>query len=377
MQTRVETGTLFSGLGHASLILWVVLGDWLFAPDPAEEVIVTQVSMMTSAEFAALQAASAPAPAEDVPSTRPAPRPEPVVAPEPEPEPVPEPEPEPEPVPEPAPEPEPEPAPEPEPEAPVAEVEQALPSLSTEENPLPEAAEIVAPDPVEEEVTAETSDTPTPAISETPTEAETVEQPPTEETVAEDTGDVLLTEANRDQTAATGMTTSIRPKVRPNRPAPAPEQVAATEPRREPAPQPVDDAATEDAIAALLAEAAEEPRPTPTSTNRPQGPPLSGGEMGDISSAIARKWNLGASSSDTLRTRIVIRVSFAPDGKPTNFELIEADGPTQTAVDKLYETARRAVNRAYSDGGLPLPPGKYETWQVLDLVFDANGMALR
>jgi hypothetical protein len=196
--------------------------------------------------------------------------------------------------------------------------------------------------------------------------------------VAEDTGDVLATEANREQTEATGMTTSIRPRTRP---AELPEEieVAAAEP--EPEPQPVDDAATDDAIAALLEEVAE---PTAEDTaadtgeqDLPQGPPLTGGEMGDISSSIARKWNLGAASTDTMSTMIVVRVSFAADGKPTNFELLEAEGPTQTGIDKLYESARRAVNRAYADGGLPLPEGKYETWRVLDLVFDANGMRLR
>jgi hypothetical protein len=261
-----------------------------------------------------------------------------------------------------------------------------LPSLSAEENPLPEAAEIVAPNPVEVETEAPTSDSPTPAVSDEPAEAEVVEETPTEETVAEDTGDVLLTEANREQEDATGMTTSIRPKARPERPEPEPEPEPELEPEPtpEPATEPVEDQATEDAIAALLAEAAEEPAPEPSEEpaassgpDLPQGPPLTGGEMGDISNAIRLKWNLGASSTDTLRTRIVIRVSFAQDGSPTNFELLEADGPTQTAIDKLYETARRAVNRAHIDGGLPLPSGKYETWRVLDLVFDANGMALR
>ena len=100
--------------------------------------------------------------------------------------------------------------------------------------------------------------------------------------------------------------------------------------------------------------------------------------MSNISSAVARKWNLGASSTDTLRTMVVIRVSFSADGKPSGFELLESDGPTQTAIDNLYATAKRAVNRVWSeDGGLPLPPEKYDTWRVLDLVFDANGMTLR
>jgi hypothetical protein len=379
----MQTGTIFSGIGHAGLILWVLVGDWLFPASPPEEIIATQVSLMTSEEFAALQAAT-PTPAEEPAPTRPAPRPEPVV----EPEPVPEPEPEPEPVP--IPEPEPEPVPEPEPTPPPpsdavqAEEEQALESTSTEINPTPEAAEIVAPSPVEVEVEAETSDNPTPAVSEEPSDTVVEQETQTEETVAEDTGDVLQTEANVEQTEATGMTTSIRPRTRPEV-LPEPE-LAAAEPEEAPVSerltvQPVDDAATDDAIAALLEEVAEPAaEETPAETggqDLPQGPPLTGGEMGDISSSIARKWNLGAASTDTMSTMIVVRVSFAADGKPTNFELLEAEGPTQTGIDKLYESARRAVNRAYADGGLPLPADKYDTWRVLDLVFDANGMRLR
>jgi hypothetical protein len=374
----MQTGTIFSGIGHAGLILWVLVGDWLFPASPPQEVVATQVSLITSDEFAALQAAT-PAPAEEPAPTRPEPRPEPVV----EPEPVPEPEPAPEPEPIPEPEPEPEPIPEPPPPSDVvqAETEQAFESTSTEINPTPEAAEIVAPSPVEVETEAETSDNPTPAVSDQPSETEVEQETQTEETVPEDTGDVLATEANVEQTEATGMTTSIRPRTRPEtlpepEDAPVSEQLTVT---------PVEDAATDDAIAALLEEVAEPvaedtAAETPAETggqDLPQGPPLTGGEMGDISSSIARKWNLGAASTDTMSTMIVVRVSFAADGKPTNFELLEAEGPTQTGIDKLYESARRAVNRAYADGGLPLPADKYDTWRVLDLVFDANGMRLR
>jgi hypothetical protein len=379
----MQTGTIFSGIGHAGLILWVLVGDWLFPARPPEEIIATQVSLMTSEEFAALQAAT-PTPSEEPAPTRPEPRPEPVVEPEPEPEPVPEPEPIPEPEPEPEPEPVPEPPPPPPSDAVQAEEEQAFESTSTEINPTPEAAEIVAPSPIEVETEAETSDNPTPAVSAEPSDTVVEQETQTEETVAEDTGDVLQTEANVEQTEATGMTTSIRPRTRPEE-LPEPE-LAAAEPEEAPVSealtvQPVDDAATDDAIAALLEEvaepAAEETAAETGGQDLPQGPPLTGGEMGDISSSIARKWNLGAASTDTMSTMIVVRVSFAADGKPTNFELLEAEGPTQTGIDKLYESARRAVNRAYADGGLPLPADKYETWRVLDLVFDANGMRLR
>lgn len=396
MERRFQTGTVVSAAGHLGVILWVLVGDWLFAASVPPEPIVMSVSTLTSAEFDALQAASTPTPAKEPAPVRPQARPEAV--PETVPEAVVDPPPEEPPVEAPPPvevQPEevtPEPVVTPPPsDAVQAEEEQAIQSESTEIQPAPEAEAIIAPDPVQPETEAQTSDTPEPAVSDQPTEAPVVEEQPTEATVAEDTGDVTRTEANQDQTAETGMTTSIRPKSRPERPAAAPEPEVAAE-ETQPAEsatltvQPVDDTDTADAIDALLGEASEEPvtedvaADTATDSggqDLPQGPPLTGGEMGNISSAIARKWNLGASSTDAMSSLVVIRVSFSADGKPVNFELIESSGPNQTGIDKLYETARRAVNRAHADGGLPLPPEKYDTWRVLDLVFDANGMRAR
>ncbi len=401
MERRFQTGTVVSAVGHLGVVLWVLVGDWLFAAEKPPETITMIASTISSDAFAELQAATA-TPSEEPAPVRPQARPEEVVEPEPapEPEPVPEPEPipepEPAPEPEPLPEPEPEPAPEPPPSDVVqAEEEQAIQSESTEIQPAPEAEEIIAPDPVQPETEAETSDTPEPAVSENPAAEEIVQEEPTEATVPEDTGDVTQTEANEEQTAETGMTTSLRPRTRPERapePPPEPEtDVAAEEPPAdEPADEPaesaelnvqeVDDSETQDAIDALLGEASEEPVEEASDTggqDLPQGPPLTGGEMGNISSSIARKWNLGASSTDAMSSTVTVRVSFSADGKPVDFELIESSGPTQTGIEKLYETARRAVNRAYADGGLPLPPDKYDTWRVLDLVFDANGMRAR
>jgi hypothetical protein len=397
MDTRFQTGTVVSAIGHVGVILWVLIGDWLFTDAPADEVIVTSVSMISSEEFAALQAGATPTPSEEPAPVRPQARPEEVVEPEPEPQPEPEPVPEPEPEPEPEPVPEPEPAPEPEPdpvvepppsEAVQAEEEQLIQSESTEIQPAPEAEDIIAPDPVQPETEAESSEMPEPAVAEDPVAEEVIQQEPTEATVPEDTGDVTRTEANEDQTAETGMTTSLRPRAKPSRPAPQPEPeaVAEEQPAEEPAEsaelnvQPVDDAETADAIDALLGEASEEPVEDVAESggqDLPQGPPLTGGEMGDISSSIARRWNLGAASTDVLSTMVVIRVTFDQAGKPVDFQLIESNGPTQGAIDNLYSIARRAVNRTHSEGGIPLPPDKYDTWRVLDLVFDANGMRVR
>ncbi|MCX7288422.1 MAG: hypothetical protein NTW20_12930 [Rhodobacterales bacterium] len=278
----MQTGTIFSGIGHAGLILWVLVGDWLFAPDPAQETMVTQVSMMTSAEFEALQAAATPTPSTEPAAVRPQARPEEVVAEPPPPEEPPPPVEDPPPPPE---EPPPaeevvpeEPPPPPPSDAVQAEAEQLLPSESVEIQPVAEAEDIVAPDPVQPETEAEVSDTPAPAVAEDPAADTVVEQDPTEATVAEDTGDVLQTEANQEQSAETGMTTSVRPRSRPEKPAVVPEPATALAsaaappaPVDAPAEQPVDDQATDDAIAALLDEAAAEPAEdaspdTPTDT---------------------------------------------------------------------------------------------------------------
>jgi hypothetical protein len=96
-----------------------------------------------------------------------------------------------------------------------------------------------------------------------------------------------------------------------------------------------------------------------------------------VAAKIARYWNLGAADADELRSRIVVRVNFEPDGKPTNFELIEADGPTKAATERLFQSVRRAVVRAYDDGGLPLPEAEYDSWRVIDLVFDATRSVVR
>ena len=263
MERRFQTGTVVSAVGHIGVALWVLVGDWLFAADKPPETITMTASTISSDAFAELQAATAK-PAEEPAPVRPQARPEPVVEPPPdepppeEPPPV-EPPPPVEVVPDPVPEPDPVVVP-PASDAVQAEEEQTIQSDSTEIQPAPEAEEIIAPDPVQPETDAQTSDTPEPAVSDQPSDVAVEEQPPTEATVAEDTGDVTQTEANQDQTAETGMTTSIRPKSRPERPAAAPEpEVAADTPVEDPPAesnaltvQPVDDTETQDAIDALL-----------------------------------------------------------------------------------------------------------------------------
>lgn len=417
MDERLSTGTVLSGIGHAGAILWVVLGDWLFAADPAPEIIATQVSIMTEAEFQAMQS-SAPAPGpveapeqpaevaapepvavelpEPEPEPQPEPAPEPVPepapepAPEPVPEPLPEPLPEPEPQPEPTPEPLPEPLPEPEPQPvpsdlAVAPEDQPLPSMESSLRPRPKPADRVAPDPVSVPEEAVAAEVPQEAVSETPAETPQEPQEAQEEVLPEESGDVLRTEATEDQEESLGMQASIRPKARPSRPEPAAETpAAAAEPAREAAAEASDPAA--DAIAAAVAEAAAEEAAAEEAaaeaggggqTDAPRGPPLNAGEIGDIRSAVGNKWNVGSLSTEAMGAVVVLRVEFAPDGKPIDIRLIESYGAGEAGVQVAFDAARRAIQRAYVEGGIPLPPDKYETWKVLEFVFDANGMRLR
>ncbi len=94
-------------------------------------------------------------------------------------------------------------------------------------------------------------------------------------------------------------------------------------------------------------------------------------------SKIARRWNPGMPSTETLQSKVTIRVCLSEAGRPENLILLAGDGPSKEAVDRLFETARRAILRADQDGGLPLPPDMNDTWRVLDLVFDANGKRAR
>lgn len=385
MEGRLQKGTLYSGIGHAGVILWIVLGDWLFSPDPAPEIVATQVSMISEAEFQALQAAAPSAP--PAPPEQPAEPPTEIATPDPvQPEP-PAPDPQPQPEPQPVAQPEPEPAPEPEPLPPAPEPqpedvvvlpeEQPLPSMSTSTRPKPKPADRVAPNPVDIPEDAQTAETPEEAVSPEVAPDPQVVEDTTQETLPEESGDVLRTEATEDQDQSLGMTASVRPKSRPARPETPPEQpaeetqTAAAEPAADPA---------EDALAAALDEAAAEATSAETGTGEttgPAGPPLNAGEIGDIRSAIGNKWNLGSVSTDTMRTVVVVRVEFSPDGKPGAITLVESDGPSQAGIDTAFSAARRAIQRAYVEGGIPLPPDKYDTWKVLEFVFDANGMRFR
>lgn len=392
----MEKGQIISGVAHAGVILWVVLGDWLFRADTLPEMQVAEVSLMSSAEFDAL-VASAPKPVEQA-EAEPAAE-EPVVTP-PEPvqpeetpppaEEVPPPQPE-EPLPEELPqEAVPQPIETPDPVAPIAEVEQPIPVPPSDVKPRPRPVDRVAAVPVESEDAPEVADQVVEQVTDQPTEESVIVEEEQEAAAPEEATTQIVTEAveTEEDAPQLAMTSSLRPRSRPAEPAPEePVEEEAAAQTETPAEEPAEEAATEDAVAAALAEAlAEEAAEEPAAaepqaaaqSDLPVGPPMTAGEKDALRVAVQSCWNLGALSMEALRTTVTVGFSVAQNGVPEagSITMVASNGESDTATRQAFEAARRAIIRCGANG-FPLPPEKYDQWKNIEIVFDPNGMRMR
>lgn len=405
----MEKGQIISGIAHGGVILWVILGDWLFRAPTLPEIEVAEVSLMSSAEFDAMMAAAPPA-AE--PAAEPAPEPapeepapeEPAIQP---PEPV-----QPQEPPPPAEDPPPvappeEPLPEdlpieavpqlietPDPVAPIADVEQPIPVPLSDARPRPRPLDRVAATPVESVDAPEVAEQVIEEVSDVPSEEAVIVEEQQEAAAPEEATTQIVTEAveTEEDAPQLEMTASLRPRSRPERVQPSEEPVedaAATAETPEDAPEePAPDTATEDAVAAALSEAlaeeaaAEEAAAAEAAaaaaSDLPAGPPMTAGEMDALRVAVQACWNVGALSMEALRTTVTVAVSVGQDGVPDagSIAMIASNGESDTATQQAFEAARRAIIRCGARG-FPLPPEKYDQWQNMELVFDPNGMRMR
>ena len=399
----MNTGTTISGIGHAILILWLLFGGLFSARDETAVPAVTEVSLITGAEFAALSAPSiAPTPQVDAPAdgapadpvTEPQPEvtpPDPVVTPAPEvpvepqpaPDPVPEVQPDPQPVPEPTPTPDPQPLVEPVPE-PVAEPQPVTdPGLQTSplprQRPVPRVAPVAAEAPPPDAAVADTTQA---AVTlDAPADAPVVD-PPAEATAPAEAATAIVPETADPvpEVATSAPRTSARPTARPAKPTAA---AAATAVVEAPADQQSQTDAQASAIAAALADAQsgtsnDGGSDVTTTPQAPSGPPLTAGEKDGLRVAVQSCWNVAALSSEAMAVSVTIAVSMTQDGKPdrASIRMIGFDGGTEAAASKAYEAARRAIIIC-GDKGFPLPPEKYEQWKNVEMVFDPKGMRLK
>lgn len=386
----MDKASTISAIGHLGVILWAVMGDWLFAPKDMPPIEVAEVSLLTEGEFQAMMASApkpdpAAQPTEEPPVVE-APEPIDTTLPEPPPEPAPETPAEPVPVEEILPDtvpvsPDPQPVAVPEPAPQVAEEEQPIPVPESSIKPKPRPAQRITDVPVESPVdTPEVADTVTPEVSDqAQPDAEVVET--TEPAAApEESAAMVAPDATESDAPELAPTASRRPQSRPERQVQAED---APEPDTQAAETPTEQTDAEaEAIAAALAEAAATDTAS-TQTGLPEGPPMTAGEKDGVRVAINSCWNIGSLSSAAQRVKLVMRVEMNEDGTPIapSITMTSYEGGDDAAAQQAFEAAKRAVVRGVRGcGGKPgyqLDPAKYGEWNVMNLTFDASGMRLR
>lgn len=389
----VQTGTKISLAGHGLLVGWAAFGG-LFSSEPLP-MQVQEVSVISAQDFARLsQQIQAPevaetpgglTPPENVPDiaeppdlpVRPETRPEVIppvaVAPPAAEDTV---------VSEPEPEPEPEVAVTLPPPAILPETPDGVPALPRPAQLRP--ADRVAPVPVdapEQEVAID--DLVQPEV--TADQGALSEQPEQEATAPEEASDRIVTEANESDAAepsaavettpetVAAPTTSVRPKTRPQRPAPVtaadsvqpPETAAA-------APEDTRASAIEDALAAAIAGGGEVAAPEPS------GPPLTNGEKDALRVSVSKCWNVGSLSSDALKTTVEVAVSLDLEGRPQSgtIRLVSSTGGSSGAAKQAYEAARRAIIRCGAKG-FQLPEEKFDHWRDIVMTFNPEKMRIK
>ncbi|MGR3762045.1 energy transducer TonB [Roseobacteraceae bacterium NS-SX3] len=388
----MQTGTKISLAGHGLLVGWAVFGAW-FPSEPlpmqVQEVALIsaedfdRLSQRTAAPVVTPEPAALPAPEEapQQPEVAPAPEPEPETA-QPAPVELPAPDPEVTELPEPEPEPE---APSAAPEAPEQpEVATVVPEVAPEAQQRP--ADRVAPVPVAPpppDAAVDEIEQPEVAPEEGTETADEVQQA----TAPEAASDRIVTEENEADRNAVPLTAplqSVRPRLRPARPAapkPEPEQpveTAAAKPQEKTAeevpekkPEQDTSSAVDDALAEALAGGE-------TLAPEPSGPPLTAGEKDALRVAVSQCWNVGSLSTDALKTTVVVKVALSQDGKPDtgSIRMLSSSGGSDAAARQAFEAARRAIIRCGAKG-FQLPAEKYAQWRDIEMTFNPERMRIK
>lgn len=232
------------------------------------------------------------------------------------------------------------------------------------ERAVPQPADRVAPEAVE----APPPDAlPDPDVREAarPDEVGKEEREAEDATAPEAAATEIVTEA---ETPARAPENSLRPPAR--RPS-APVQTAAPAP--DPAPAPTEE--TRDAVADALAQALAAPSSAPS---QPSGPPLSAGEKDALRVAVSNCWNVGALSTDALRTTVVVGVDMTQDGKPVvgSIRMLSSSGGPDAAANQAFEAARRAIIRCGARG-YDLPQEKFDQWREIEMTFNPERMRVK
>ncbi len=341
---ELRTALKISAGAHGALMVWALASGW-FSADFDEAMEVTEVTLISGDQFAALvEQAGAGEPAMPV-ETAPVEAPEPAEA-----APV-------DAVPEPV-------APPPTETRELAETPGDTPTPAPRVAPRPadrpdpnvaEAPEVVeAAEPVEAEATPEPVEAPEATAPEAATTRIVTE----------------ATETGGAEEIVLAPTATPRPRTRPDRPEPEPEPVAEVPEEAAPEEEPdVMEAAVASALADALAGGG-----APTGD---PGPPMTTGERDALRLAVQSCWVVDV-GSEAANVTVVVGMSMSPEGKVVDgsLQMIEASGGSETAIRTAFQSARRAVLRCQRDG-YDLPAEKYAQWQEIEMVFNPSDMRIR
>lgn len=312
-----------------------MFGGFLFRAPTSEAIQISEVSIITAGDFAAMQS-SAPAPTPEVitaPTITPSETTQeiaPTIVP---------------------------PA---ELEEPTPEPEEQVAMVAPEPTPAPRIDTQSAPKP---DVNAKEAEAPQKETAPDETAAEVAE--PKQEQAPKEAATEIVTEAEKPSEYAP--TTSNIPRARPRDMAKRAAKANAPEPKE----QPVAENKTADDIAEALAKAEAE-------NNKPAvllGPPLTGSEREGLVFAVQQCWNvpIGLQNADDLV--VVIAIELTQDGKLAGSpKMIEPAGAPTGAIKQAFEAGRRALIRC---APYDLPREKYEQWRQIEVVFNPEEMAVR
>jgi hypothetical protein len=108
----------------------------------------------------------------------------------------------------------------------------------------------------------------------------------------------------------------------------------------------------------------------------PTGPPLTGGERDGLILAIKQCWNVPIGLEGAAELVVVLRVDLNRDGSlAASPKMIEPTGPAQGTIKQAFEAGRRALIRCAPYNNLP--PEKYERWRRVEVVFNPRNMVVK
>ena len=110
----------------------------------------------------------------------------------------------------------------------------------------------------------------------------------------------------------------------------------------------------------------------------PSGPPLTLSETEALRVSVSNCWNTGSLSSAALRVTVVVGVRLEESGKPVSasIELLSSTGGSGEAVTQAFEAARRAILRCGTTG-YDLPAEKYGQWRDIEMTFNPEKMRIK